>query len=104
LATTKPLRGVVMGLAVKTGASPPEIMAQLGFGFEMLQDSDARARHSFIDGVWGIAEKLSGDEGFGRASSIRMVPRGRAFRGERAGRDRPLRARSALRSSSAPGK
>lgn len=65
MTTTKGLRAVVLGLSVKTGRSPPELMPALGLSPDLLADPDGRTSHSVFDRAWSLGEHLSGDPNFG---------------------------------------
>lgn len=65
MTTTKGLRAVVLGLAVKTGRSPPELLPALGLAPDALGDPDGRVPHSVFDRAWALAEQLSGDANLG---------------------------------------
>lgn len=65
MTTCKGLRAVVLGLAVKTGRAPPELLPELGLRPDALADPDGRVPHSVAERVWELGERRSGDPHFG---------------------------------------
>lgn len=54
-----------MGISVRTGRPPQELIAELGLSAEVFQDPDAQVPHDLFERCWELGARLTADADFG---------------------------------------